>query len=85
MLTIAPYGVIIAVQDRFFADIMLKGGNDMAYIKARILCGHCNYLIRTVSVSEGSSSTTSGTCTCPGCKKRVRFAYNGCGTIFFAS
>jgi hypothetical protein len=57
----------------------------MAYIRVRVVCGHCGYLLKTPSVTQGFASTTSGTCICPGCKKRVRFAYNGCGTIFYAS
>lgn len=54
-------------------------------ISVSILCRHCWGLIKTVRVTEGSRSTTSGTCTCPNCRKHVRFSYNGCNDTFYAS
>ena len=54
-------------------------------ISVSILCRHCWRLLKTIRVTEGSRSGTTGSCTCPSCKKLVKYTYNGCNDTFYAS
>ena len=44
-----------------------------------VICRYCGRQLRTHTVVVGNRSTSSSSCSCPTCRKTVRYAYSGCG------
>ena len=42
-----------------------------------VICGKCGRQLRTHTVFVGTKASSSSSCSCPTCRRTVRYSYNG--------